>query len=197
MLFDARETVDPELDGEHYTRAVLFHEAFHQYVHYAAEGVAPHPWFDEGLAEYFGGARMDGRRFLGVEPNRYRLPVARALAREGAYPWEGVTGFEQSEFYADSGRLYPQAWSMVHFLASSPTARRHRRWSAILPAYFRALRAGWTVERRRLTGGGSVEDARRRARERARAKAFEGVDWDELEEAWRRHVAGLETPEAR
>ncbi len=37
-------------------RTVLFHEAFHQYIHYAAGELAPHSWFNEGYGDYFSGA---------------------------------------------------------------------------------------------------------------------------------------------
>jgi len=147
VLFDARAEVPQGLDGEHYTRSVLFHEAFHQYVHYAAEGIAPHSWFDEGLAEVYGGARVEGRRFSGLEPNRYRLHAAQALLVAGAYPWEATTAMEQAEFYADATSLYAQGWSMAHFLVTSPEARRHPRWRTILPTYFRTLRGAWIAER--------------------------------------------------
>jgi hypothetical protein len=197
VLFDARGAGGPEVDGEHYTRAVLFHEAFHQYVFYAAEGISPHPWFDEGLAEYFGGAVIEGRRFSGIEPNRYRLEAARSLLEGGAYPWAAATAMEQGEFYADPGRLYAQGWSMVHFLASSPEAQGRRAWSRILPTYFQTLRSAWSVERRRLTASGGAEPARRRARARAWAAAFEGVDWGKLEASWRLHLSSLRVPRAR
>lgn len=197
VLFDARGESDGEIDGEHYTQAVLCHETFHQYVHYAAEGIAPHPWFDEGLAEYFGGAIVSGRRFSGIEPNRYRLETAQSLLEQGAYSWYDTTRMEQAAYYADPVRLYAQGWSMTYFLAASAEARRHRVWSEILPTYLRTLRAAWLIERRRLAGGGSVESAMVRARQRAWSEAFQGVDWDELETAWRRHVAGLRMPSAR
>ncbi len=197
VIFDARGEEDAELDGEHYTRAVLFHEAFHQYVYYATEGIAPHPWFDEGLAEYFGGARIDGWRFQGIEPNRYRLEAAQALLEAGAYPWEAVTAMDQNAFYADAGRLYPQGWSMAYFLATAPDVQHHPSWGRILPTYFRALRSAWIIERRSLAGGGTVAQAQERARARARAEAFRGVDWEEIEGAWRRYLAGLRMPTAR
>jgi Protein of unknown function (DUF1570) len=198
VIFDARAQAAPGVDGTHYTRAVLFHEAFHQYVYYAADGIAPHPWFNEGMAEHFGGARLDGRSFRGVEPNRYRLENAQALLTQGsAYPWATVTTLEQQEFYADSARLYAQGWSMVHFLASSAEAQRHPDWRGILPTYFRNLRGAWTYERRRLGPQSSVEAARRRARERARSVAFEDVDLAKLEAAWRRYLGSLRMPSAR
>ena len=150
------------------------------------------------LGAIIGGALVEGRSFSGIEPNRYRVETAQSLLGEvGSYPWEAVTAMEQAEFYGDPGRLYPQGWSMVHFLAASPEAKRNRQWGQILPTYFRALRSAWALERRRQAGGGSYQDAQRRARERARSQAFKGVDWIELEAAWRQHLSGLRRPSAR
>lgn len=197
VLFDASGDSGSGLDGGHYTRAVLFHEAFHQYVYYAAGGISPHPWFDEGMAEFYAGALVEGRRFTGVEPNRYRLASARALLKGGAYPWQAVIAMDQGAFYSDPGRLYAQAWSMVHFLATLPEVGHNRTWSAVLPTYLESLRASWLVERRRLAPGDSPAAARQRARTQACSAAFRGVEWAELEAAWRRHLAGLELPRAR
>jgi len=42
---------------------VLYHEAFHQYIHYAVGDVAPHSWFNEGHGDYFAGHNYRGRKF--------------------------------------------------------------------------------------------------------------------------------------
>lgn len=197
VLYESGGDSTPGLDGGHYTRAVLFHEAFHQYVFHVAGGISPHPWFDEGMAEYYAGALVEGRRFAGVEPNRYRLASAKALLESGAYPLRAIAEMDQAAFYADPGRLYAQAWSLVHFLATSQEAERGTPWSPVLPTYLESLRASWLVERRNLAPGGGSQAARRRARARASEQAFKGVDWGELESAWRQHLAGLELPRAR
>jgi len=39
-------------------RSVMFHEGFHQYVHFAVGDVSPHSWFNEGHGDYFAGATI-------------------------------------------------------------------------------------------------------------------------------------------
>ena len=62
----------------------------------------------------------------------------------------------------------------------------------------RALRSAWVRESKRdAHTSGEVAAAMERARREAQAAAFDGVDWAELEEAWRGHVLGLRRPETR
>lgn len=198
VLFDATRSPEFADLGEAFTRSVLFHEAFHQYVYYASGRIAPHPWFDEGMAEYFGGAEMWGTRVRSVGPNPFSLPAMQTILKEGKdYPFELVTGLSQKELYADPQTLYPQSWSMVHFLATSPDVRSRRQWSGILETYFRTLRSAWASERLTLAGGGNYADAQQRARRAAQKAAFKDVDFVPLEEAWRRHVNGLSAPDAK
>ena len=42
------------------TLAVLYHEAFHQFIFYSVGEVAPHSWFNEGHGDYFSGADVVG-----------------------------------------------------------------------------------------------------------------------------------------
>lgn len=199
VFFDARELNQPGIDGEHYTLTVLHHEAFHQYVFYSAEQMSPASWYDEGLAEYFGGAQIVGGRLREMEPNRYRLPRIQNALRDGeAYPLKTVVGLTLKEFYADPQVLYAQGWSLVHFLLESKEARRHPRWKRVLPTYFDILRSGWAIERKRLGGATpeAYEAARARVREKARKAAFGEVDWAALEQAWAQHVMTLALPRA-
>jgi hypothetical protein len=200
VLFDASGVTKPGVDGEHYTRSVLFHEAFHQYLQASLDQIPADPWYEEGMAEYFGGALMERGRFKKIEPNRYRLRAIQNTLRGGqATPWQTVIEMKQDVFMGKSQQLYAQSWSMVYFLAESKIAGRHFRWRKILPTYFRTLRQSWISERRRLVGASpaAVESARQRARAAARKAAFKGIDWDELHTAWGEFVVSLEMPKAR
>ncbi len=200
VLFDASGMTQPGLDGEHYTRSVLFHEAFHQYVQASLEQVPAHPWYEEGMAEYFGGARVERGRLRKIEPNRYRLSdIQNTLRGGGAYPWPTVIAMDPDVFQANSKQLYAQSWSMVYFLAEAKVVAHNSRWRKILPTYFRSLRQNWISERRRLVGASpaAVERARGRAREAARKAAFKGIQWDSLHSAWAEFVLSIELPQAR
>lgn len=200
VLFDARELAAAHGGGDDLTQAVLFHEAFHQYLHDAVGRAAPDPWFDEGVAEYFAATELRGGRVGETQVNAWRLPtIQAALAQGRAWPWAQAVELPQQAFYADAQLLYAQAWSLVYFLRESDAASANTRWRRILPTYFKTLRSAWARER--LRGASSVQEwgvALERARREARAAAFGDVDWEELEKAWAEFVLGLELlPEGR
>ena len=58
---------------------VLYHEAFHQYIHFAVGQVAPHDWFNEGHGDYFSGAIIPqyGTRVTSIGPSRWRITRAK------------------------------------------------------------------------------------------------------------------------
>ena len=62
------------------TLSVLYHEAFHQYIHYSAGSFAPHSWFNEGHGDYYGGAELRGRRYR-LKPFQWRVGVIKAASR--------------------------------------------------------------------------------------------------------------------
>ena len=199
-MFDASSMTLPGIDGEHYTRSVLFHEAFHQYVQASLNRIPAHPWYEEGMAEYFGGVLMERGRLQKIEPNRYRLAAIQNTLRAGrAQPWQAIIEMDHDAFMANSSQLYAQSWSMVYFLAEATVVSRNSRWRKILPTYFRTLRQTWISERRRLVGASpaAVEGARERAREAARKAAFKGIDWDSLHNAWGEYVTSIKMPKAR
>ena len=118
------------------------HETFHQWLHlYVAD--AP-PWFNEGLAEYFGICKLERSRLVyGLVPplNRAsRLSNMRdSLLGMSSEPWglPRLLTATQGQFMGSHPALnYAQSWSFVHYLASSKQGREKLR------AYFRGLQAG-------------------------------------------------------
>lgn len=190
------------------TIAVLYHEAFHQYIFYSVGEVAPHSWFNEGHGDYYAGARYKGGRFR-IEPFDWRVPVVknalRAGVREGSnggyVKLSDLIGFSQAEYYAYPGICYAQGWSLIYFLREEvPRKRSYReKWGSILDVYFDTLKAE-VQSLRELTvsapkeeeeeePGGSASQQEEPPpppdpRLRALEKAFEGVDLEALEEAW-------------
>ena len=163
LLYD-----DPDADR---TLEVLHHEGFHQYLQSVLPG-AP-TWLDEGMAEYSAGTRIEGGRVV-----RTGLPLAGRLRNlRGALalgwepiPWRELMTETRTEFYGDLAALrYAQAWSLVHFLESSPAGR------ARLARYLEPLHAGDALDE-------------------ALEAAF-GDELEILERDWRRHVESLEIPE--
>ena len=174
-------------------RLVFFHEAFHQFTWYATGGLTPHPWFDEGLADYFSAAQFERGRMARIEMHPWRKDRAKEIVtRQEDLPWEQVFEFDHTRFYATGDLLYAQSWSLVWFLESSQS--RQRAYRKIIPRYFQELHQASQRERAKL-GVGSHRTARMgalvRAREAALESALQGIDVGELTEAWRASVRGL------
>jgi len=202
VLYDAGGAADgPLKNGSADTLIVLYHEAFHQYIHYSAGQIAPHPWFDEGHGDYFSGAEIRGGRLRSIGPNPWRFETIRdACAKREHVPFEDILRFEQEAYYANSTAHYAQGWAMVYFLRESKEVRRRREWAAILPTYFETLKQAYTEELLVILEEGLTADAERireageLARTRALNEAIEDVDLTELEEAWLAFMEGLQGP---
>ncbi|MEM6675731.1 MAG: DUF1570 domain-containing protein [Planctomycetota bacterium] len=180
------------------TFIVLYHEAFHQYIHYSTGELPPHSWFNEGYGDYFSGATIRNGKFVRIDVNPWRIGTIQYLIEKDRHKsWRDIIKYEQSEYYTDPGSNYAQGWSMVYFLNKSPVARRNDRWAAILPTYFETLKTAYAEE---LDEAGNPRllihraEPGKRARKRALAAAFEGVDLDDLEEEWAKYIAKLEAP---
>jgi hypothetical protein len=116
-------------------REVLFHEGTHQIVAWAMRG-APGAggrqglWFSEGIAEYFGGNRVD---YVGKQPvyiPGLLLPksiddCADAKERGDLLPLEEVLNYKRSDFNRDNEiaimarkvkNAYAQGWALCYFL---------------------------------------------------------------------------------
>lgn len=182
------------------TFVALYHEGFHQYMHAAFGDLPLHPWFSEGHGDYFSGAQLENGklRSFGVHP--WRIAAVRSLVADRAeLPWRTLLGLVPAEFSAPERVVgcYAQSWSMIHFLRNSEEVARTPAWSRILSTYFDTLRATWTAELAKLdaSAGGraraGIESAVALARSRALDAAFEDVDLDAIENAWRAYVLAL------
>lgn len=187
--------------GEENTFIVLYHEALHQYIYYSAGAVPPHYWFNEGHGDFFSGADIKSGKVVSIGLNPWRIGYIKRLVEQNKIiRWKDILSFERAQFYDPSkiGQCYAQAWSMVYFLRKSPAATKHAQWSKILDAYFVALKEdyGRRVEFLEKQGRAAQDDLREDAGQKARAYAlelaFQGVDVDALEEAWREFVEKLE-----
>ena len=135
----------PETDR---TIGVIFHEGFHQYLDEFLRD--PPPWFGEGIADYFGGGRVEGNRLLPGGPNRERiLDLERAIGASSPVDLDALIAMTQPEFLATGARSfarrkalvkrnYALSWAFVHFLLDSDQGARRE----ILLRYFREMRAG-------------------------------------------------------
>jgi hypothetical protein len=183
------------------TFIVLYHEAFHQYIHYSAGELPPHPWFNEGHGDFFSGADVHGTKVRRIGVNPWRLGTIQvAIARQKTVPWKDILEYEQPQYYANPALCYAQGWSMVYFLRTAPAATRHPQWSRILDTYFAELKSDYARRLGELAAQGRQDDrAERRtagaaARKHALERSFESVDLAELEAEWAKYIAKLERP---
>jgi hypothetical protein len=110
------------------------HEGFHQYLDRMLPA-AP-TWFNEGTAEYFETARLEGGSQKHGEPLREH--VLRLADKDFEWvPLDKLVRMGRTEFYADSGKHYAQSWALVHLLLQGT-----REEQATYQACFDALLAG-------------------------------------------------------
>lgn len=181
---------------------VLYHEAFHQYIHYAVGEFAPHDWFNEGFGDYFSGAQVgDNGRVLRIEPSPWRIHLAKDMCEfgDGFIPLKEILEAERAVFYHPSRVrfFYAGAWSFLYFLKTSKEAAAHPQWSMILTRYFEAMKASYAEQIGKLGGEANLQQktvAGFGARRAALQAALAGIDLDALERTWRKWVVDLKDP---
>jgi hypothetical protein len=110
--------------------AVLQHEGFHQFAFTHIGRNLPR-WVNEGLAQYFEDAQINGRRFKVGKPNPRRVRFLEQAARqEKLLPLKRVLNMSDDKWLKltesdrhGAARLYAQAWSMVYFLIEGRSGR--------------------------------------------------------------------------
>ncbi|MEZ6009563.1 MAG: hypothetical protein R3F05_17625 [Planctomycetota bacterium] len=156
VFYDASPSKKPDDD----TLAVLYHEAFHQYIYYSVGNVAPHSWFNEGHGDYYAGAKYKGGKFK-IEPFDWRVGTIkgaivtgqRKVVKEenGRRQYDGNGGytplpdfvrFTQGEYYSYPGICYAQGWSLIYFLREivPKNKKYNEKWGHILQVYFDTLK---------------------------------------------------------
>ena len=182
---------------------VLYHEAFHQYIHYAIGEFSPHDWFNEGYGDYFSGAVLADTtsRVLRIDPSPWRIHLAKDMCEygEGAVPLATLLKAERAEFYNRSraGCYYAAAWSFVFFLKNSKEVAAHPVWSKLLDVYLAEVKAAYQQRMAQVGEGadlGQKQVAGFEARRQALAKMLEGVDVAELEAKWKQWVVDMKDP---
>lgn len=183
------------------TFIVLYHEAFHQYIHYSTGELPPHTWFNEGTGDYFSGAVIKDGKLQKIGPNPWRLQtIQRAIQDETFVPWAEMIEFEKPQYYnpAIVHTCYAQGWSMIYFLRKSEVVEKRPEWKKILPTYFDTLKSVYGEKLAALETEGKKEDRGERdkagleARKRALEEAFQNVDIDELQAAWAKFTLAIE-----
>ncbi len=201
VLYDAEKVERDWKKSDADTFIVLYHEAFHQYIHYSTGELPPHSWFNEGTGDYFSGAMLKDGKMRGIGANPWRLPYIQAVIdKDLVVPFKDIIRFEQQQYYANPAVCYSEGWSIIYFLRTCKQVAAKPEWARILPTYFDVLKSAYAEELGKLDETKkSNENARGvagfAARNRAVEAAFAGVDLDALEIAWRTYISGLALPD--
>ena len=206
VLFDGFSNVSAKTSIEH-TKSVMYHEAFHQYIHYAVGDLAPHSWFNEGHGDYFAGHKVT-RSSIRPKVFDWRTGYLRQHLNTGRslIPIRSLVRLPQSEYYSNAGLKYAEGWAFIYFLRR---VTRNKRWAAIPDRYFAHLKenlAAFKKEKEDETDGDSggipgIPGVRRsffadrkkvdEILEQAIEHGFEGIDYDKLDEAFQKWVESI------
>ncbi len=206
VLFRNFESVSKSKSAS-YTKSVMYHEAFHQYIYYAVGDLAPHSWFNEGHGDYFAGMVVSGSRVTS-KPFSWRVATLkrRMSTGKGLIPIRSLVRLPQREYYSNAGLKYSQGWALVYFLRE---VTNKKEWQAIPDKYFAYLRdnvAAFRQEKKAKgdTSGEPVEgipgvmEYNFSDREKVEQilkdaidRGFEGVDYEELDEAYQKWIERL------
>ena len=192
-----------------YCRSVMFHEAFHQYIHFAVGDVSPHSWFNEGHGDYFAGMTVKGG-VIKFEPFDWRVDYLKSHIREkkDLIPLRTLLRLPQREYYTNAGLKYSQGWALIYYLRQ---VSKDAAAKASLDGYFKfvadnieAFRAKKKEGEGSDTGGESVpgipgieipdfEDAKKVEEILSQAvdTAFKGIDLEALDKDFRAWVEKL------
>ena len=123
------------MDGEAKLLETIRHEAFHQYLSYAASMIPASPWFNEGYAQYF--EDEDSRDWgEGIDAGPEAL-------KRLAQTLPGLMMMDYDEFYggSDAARRmkYRLAWSIAVFVEKGAPEVRFRPFAKLKADYFEAL----------------------------------------------------------
>jgi len=125
------------------TAVIIRHEAFHQYLFYASDGIQDAVWFNEGHACFFEAAEINAQRRVEVkEPNKKQWLMGNLDAAAQNIPF--VLSASHAQFYAgDDGRRnvnYATAWGLVYFLHCGTSSGKAAAYANILTTYRKALK---------------------------------------------------------
>lgn len=149
---------------------VLHHEMFHQYLHYALNGVLTHVWFNEGFANFF-------EKTVCRSAGKYSIPIAKEDLEWGKKVLESpyadvnrLLKLSYDEFYDDYEKAYPAAFALAVFLAKGAQqikdAELRARYLAIPYIYYKTC-------------------LETRSHEKAQEAAWKDIDMEEFNEEFR------------
>ncbi|OVE75393.1 hypothetical protein BVX97_04805 [bacterium E08(2017)] len=133
-------------------KRIVFHEAFHQYLHYALGQVHASVWFNEGHAELFGYSQIKNERLELIE-DEYAVETLTRMIAAGRADTHRLLNMDYEEFYGKSDQQrtenYALAWAIVYYLTKGASLDKPANNKDILNKYIDAL---WnTKDRKKAT----------------------------------------------
>ena len=192
-----------------YCRSVMFHEAFHQYIHFAVGDVSPHSWFNEGHGDYFAGIEVKGTN-IKFAPFDWRVDFLKRhiSQKKDLIPLRTLIRLPQREYYTNGGLKYSQGWAFIYYLRN---VTKDDRLEKCLDVYFNYLAdniEAFRAKKKEKDGAGTsaepvpgipgieiidFEDSKKVAEILSEAvdKAFAGIDLEALDKDFRAWVEKL------
>jgi Tfp pilus assembly protein PilF len=116
--------LDQDQPGAH---QVVYHEYVHSLLHTNFRWLPT--WLDEGLAEFYGGTRFDGKKAYVGAP----IPQSEILKKRNGIPLETLLKVNPHAYFRgkqdDIGEFYAKSWALVHFLIFGPEMDRGKKLS--------------------------------------------------------------------
>ena len=208
VLFDAKGTIrkttkriGPKRKASD-SLVVLYHEAFHQYIFYALGSNSPDYWFNEGMADYFAGAKFyrGSKKMKEIALNSWRLPLLKKIVSSAKFiPLERLITAKRAQFYnpLQASRMYAEAWSLTYFMLKSKPSKNRPDWQEVIPKYYDYFKSEAAKIGKTFSASTTLHEknsAMDRARERATKKAFENIDREELEREWKKWLVKIKNP---
>ena len=121
--------------GEAELLKTIRHEAFHQYLSYAASMIPASPWLNEGYAQYFEDTENDDWG--------YGNDITPQWIERAAQSLRGILGMDYRQFYdgtdADRRFKYRLAWSIAYFLENGAPKVRFQPFKNLKRDYMAEL----------------------------------------------------------
>ncbi len=181
LKVDSKEefTIAEDKNPEDVTFKILYHEGFHQYMHFSMgrdRGVYVPSWVNEGLGDYFfGGDWSKDRRKFSIGLNDWRLKKIHEAVKKGEHVGlDKIFRYEQMQYYTNASLCYAEGWAINYFFQQSEVARK-KGYHLIPQRMIQELKTSGNWEK-------------------ATDKVFAGVDLKKMEEEWKEFVLALPVP---
>ncbi|MAG55169.1 MAG: hypothetical protein CMJ83_02655 [Planctomycetes bacterium] len=149
---------------EEKNREVLYHEAFHHYLHQKTR--RPPIWLDEGLAEYYGGTTFtsDGRATPGAIHHNRLIDLKDWLAKNRAIPLKALMHMAPATFMSPETAAvhYATSWAFVHWIKHAAPADAKKTFDTYVTSVLRKkpATAAWSASFAKLDVGKLDEQLR-------------------------------------